>query len=159
MHTLRFLKFKNNENPADRTSPDYSRLWKIRNIFNAYSILYYPQKNTKFGYALSNSSTIHFKGYTITWPIYLQKHVNAAADVAPILQTVFLLIRKVDDDRHKMFMKNYFSSFQLFLNQENKELWDCSSWHKRHVNKLLASEKKAILQVTCMETPILSIRR
>jgi hypothetical protein len=71
---------------------------------------------------------------------FIQKHVIAAADVTPILQTAFVLIN-VDDNEHKMFMKNYFSSFQLLLNQENNELRGCSSWHKRHVNKLLASEK------------------
>jgi hypothetical protein len=84
--------------------------------------------------------------------------VNAAADVTPILQTVFLLIRKVDDDTREMFM-NYFSSFQLLLNQENEKQRDCSSWHKGHVNKLSVSEKKPILHIICKETPILFIRR
>jgi hypothetical protein len=50
--------------------------------------------------------------------------VNAAAGVTLIL-LLFLLI-KVDDDGHKMFMENYYS-FQLLLNQENKELWDYST--------------------------------
>jgi hypothetical protein len=49
LHIPRFLHFENNENPSDRTSPDYNRLWKIRRVFNylnnKYFILYHPTEN------------------------------------------------------------------------------------------------------------------
>jgi hypothetical protein len=49
LHILRFLHFKNNDNPPDRTTAVYDRLWKIRKMFdyisNIISALYYPTEN------------------------------------------------------------------------------------------------------------------
>jgi hypothetical protein len=48
LHIVGFLYFENNENLADRTTPEYNRLWKIRKVFtylnNEYSSIVSPYR-------------------------------------------------------------------------------------------------------------------
>jgi hypothetical protein len=48
-HILRFLHFKNNDDPPNRDNPDYDRLWKIQKIFdtlnNRFCELYNPTEH------------------------------------------------------------------------------------------------------------------
>jgi hypothetical protein len=48
-HVMKEFYFQNNQNPPDRTNPDYDRLCKIKRTFhylsNAYSTLYNPTQN------------------------------------------------------------------------------------------------------------------
>jgi hypothetical protein len=55
------LNFKNNENMAHSTSPEYDMLWKLRSVFynftNVHSTIYHPSENLAI-----DEVTVKYKG-------------------------------------------------------------------------------------------------
>jgi hypothetical protein len=135
---MRCLHFENKENPTDRTSPDYDRLWKIRRVFsylnNKYSTL--TEQLTVDGVIVEFKGTVEFvstsrKGekdsesncisfvraraihtYYVVASLGKQR-ANAAENITPTHVTVLKLIRKAEGVGHRMYMDNCFSSPQL----------------------------------------------
>ena len=136
-HIVRFLHFEDNDNSPSRDDPDYSRLWKIRKIFDILNnkfcemynptehlavdeviVLYkgrvifrqyIPKKRKRFGIKIYK--LCDSLGYTYDMSVYLGKQrQNATAQITATHGTVLQVIRRVEGLGHKIFMDNYFTS-------------------------------------------------
>ena len=72
-HILRFLHFKNNDNPPNRDDPHYDRLWKIRNIFDTLNNKFYELYNPTEHLAVDEVIVL-FKGRVIFRQYIPKKH-------------------------------------------------------------------------------------
>jgi len=140
-HILRFLYFKNTDNPPNHDDPDHDIRWKIRNIFDTpknklcelynpterlavdqVTLLckervvfrqYIPKKHKTFGIKIYK--LCDSLGYTYDRSVYLGKQMrHATFQVTATHGTVPQVIRRVEGLSHKVFMDNYFTSPALF---------------------------------------------
>jgi hypothetical protein len=153
-HILRFLHFENNEEAPDRNDPNYDRLWKIRNIFDALNnkfceiynpsehlavdeviVLfkgrvvfrqYIPKKHKRFGIKIYK--LCDSLGYTYDMSVYLGKQKQLATEQITATHGIVLqLVRRVEGVGHKLFMDNYFSSPTLFDDLMERKINSCGT--------------------------------
>lgn len=169
---LRYLHFENNDNPPDKTDPDYDRLWKVRSIFELLNKAYkdncdpgenlavdevivsfkgrvifrqyIPKKRKRFGIKIYK--LVDENGYTYNMRVYLGKDKQLKTkEKAPIHITVTNLADCVRGKGHKLFMDNFFSSPSLFLDLfQNFKINSCGTIKNNRKNypKLVSKNTK-----------------
>ncbi|XP_035217856.1 piggyBac transposable element-derived protein 4-like [Stegodyphus dumicola] len=171
LNILRFLHFSDNKLAPNKEDPEYDRMWKIRNVFEILNYRfkeiydpteelavdevivafkgrvvfrqYIPKKRKRFGikvYKLADKN-----GYTFNMRVYLGKDkVLGDGEKCSAHRTVTGLVECVKGKGHKLFMDNFFSSSQLFLELHRKyKINSCGTVrsNRKYNPKILASPR------------------